>query len=77
MERATPIIVVSGPPASGKTTLATSIAHDLGLPLIAKDPIKERLYDALGPGDREWSRWLGRATYPLIFHFLAEQLRAG
>ncbi len=77
MERPTPIIVVSGPPASGKTTLATSIADELRLPLIAKDAIKERLYDALGPGDREWSRWLGRATYPLIFQFLAEQLRAG
>lgn len=72
----TPIVVVSGPPASGKTTLATVIAEELGLPLIGKDPIKERLYDALGPGDREWSMRLGRATYPLLFDFLAQELRA-
>jgi uridine kinase len=50
----TPIIGVAGPPASGKTTLARAISEELRLPLIAKDAIKERLYDALGPGDREW-----------------------
>ncbi len=73
----TPIIVVTGPPASGKTTLATALSERLRLPLIAKDPIKELLYEAFGTGDREWSRHLGRATYPLLFHFLEGQLRAG
>ena len=34
-------VVVSGPPASGKTTLARAIAPALGLPLVAKDTIKE------------------------------------
>ena len=73
----TRIVVVTGPPASGKTTLAAAISQGLGLPLIAKDGIKERLYEAFGSGDREWSRWLGRATYPLIYHFLEAQLRVG
>jgi predicted kinase len=36
-------VVVSGPPASGKTTLAVAIAPALGLPLIAKDTIKQAL----------------------------------
>lgn len=76
MPRPTPIVVVTGPPASGKTTLATAIAEALGLPLFAKDAIKERLYDALVPGDREWSMRLGRATYPLLFDILAQELRA-
>ena len=73
----TRIVVVTGPPASGKTTLARTLSERLGIPLIAKDGIKERLYDAFGSGDREWSRWLGRATYPLIFHFLEAHLRVG
>ncbi len=76
MTRPTPIIVVAGPPASGKTTLAKAISEELRLPLIAKDAIKERLYDALGPGDREWSMRLGRATYPLLFDILSQELRA-
>src|ERR1035437_9611847 len=74
---ATRIVVVTGPPASGKTTLALAVSERLGIPLIAKDGIKERLYAAFGSGDREWSRWLGRATYPLIYHFLGAQLRVG
>jgi len=36
-------VVVSGPPASGKTTLARTIAPALDLPLIAKDTIKQAL----------------------------------
>ena len=73
----TRIVVVTGPPASGKTTLALAVSEGLGIPLIANDGIKERLYEAFGSGDREWSRWLGRGTYPLIFHFLEPHLRVG
>jgi predicted kinase len=73
----TRIVVVTGPPASGKTTLAVAVSEQLGIPLIAKDGIKELLYEAFGSGDREWSRWLGRGTYPLIFHFLEAHLRVG
>jgi predicted kinase len=73
----TRIVVVTGPPASGKTTLARTLSERLAIPLIAKVGITERLYDAFGSGDREWSRWLGRATYPLIYHFLEAQLRVG
>lgn len=73
----TPIVVITGPPASGKSTLAAMLSERLHLPLIAKDPIKERLYDSFGTGDREWSRHLGRATYPLLYLFLGAQLGAG
>jgi predicted kinase len=68
---------VTGPPASGKTTLAEAIAHELRLPLVAKDGFKEPLYDALGTGDRAWSQRLGRAAFALMHHVVAEHLRAG
>jgi predicted kinase len=62
------LVIVSGPPCSGKTTLARWLAKELALPLIAKDNIKELLFDHLGWSDRAWSKKLGRATYPLIYY---------
>lgn len=41
------LIVVNGVPGAGKTTLASSLARELAVPLIAKDAIKEALSDAM------------------------------
>ncbi len=71
------LILVSGPPCSGKTTLARWLAQELALPLIAKDDIKESLFDHLGWSDRAWSKQLGRAAYPLIYYFVKTQLAVG
>lgn len=40
-------VIVSGPPASGKTTMAAPLAEQLRLPLIAKDTIKDALMNML------------------------------
>ncbi|MCP9484892.1 MAG: ATP-binding protein [Gaiellaceae bacterium MAG52_C11] len=71
------LVVVTGEPATGKTTLARALADELGLPLLAKDELKERLFDTLGAGDRGWSRRLGAATFELMFGLAAELLGAG
>ena len=55
-------VVVSGPPGSGKSTLAPGLAHDLGLPLIAKDTIKDALMSVLPVPDVEASRRIGRSA---------------
>jgi AAA domain len=55
-------IVVSGPPASGKTSLAAPLSQALGVALISKDAIKERLFEAVGYGGSAWSRTLSRAA---------------
>ena len=55
-------VVVSGPPASGKSTLAPALARSLSLPLLAKDVIKDALMDVLPVPDVETSRLIGRAA---------------
>jgi predicted kinase len=56
-------VLVGGWPGSGKSTLAAALGPRLGLPVLAKDEIKEALADALGrPATVGESRRLGRAA---------------
>lgn len=55
-------VIVDGPPASGKSTLAPLLAERLGLPLIAKDTIKDALMSQLDVPDVAASRTIGRAA---------------
>lgn len=70
------LVLVSGPPASGKTTVARRIGHECGLPMVAKDAIKERLFDTLGTGDRAWTQRLGRASIALLWDWVEAHLQA-
>src|SRR6185369_1656876 len=53
-------VVVSGLPGSGKTTVARALAPLMNLPVIDKDEILERLFEARGIGDAAWRRQLSR-----------------
>jgi len=57
------VIIFSGPPASGKTTLARWLVSELDIPLLSKDDYKEALFDRFGIGDRLWSRKLGKISF--------------
>lgn len=72
------IVLVSGAPGVGKSTLAARLAPELDLPLIAKDIIKERMWDALDPpaGDLEWSRRIGGAAMEVLWALAAQSPRA-
>ena len=72
-----PVVVISGPPASGKTTVADCLAAEVALPLIARDEIKELLLDLLGPGDVAWSQRVGGVSYELLYQAVERELRAG
>src|SRR5438552_2792674 len=61
------LVIVSGSSASGKSSIARDIAAKLGLALIAKDDVKEALFDSLGnPRDEAESHRLGTAAYVVM-----------
>jgi predicted kinase len=69
------VVVVSGAPGAGKSTLAVPLARALGFPLVSKDVIKESLFDSLGQVDADplaSSRRLGAAAMELLWRLAAE-----
>jgi predicted kinase len=71
------LVVISGLPGSGKTTLAHAIARAVGCPAICRDEIKEGMAHATpsfvpGPGDD-----LTMRTLPVFFGVLELLLTAG
>ena len=71
------LLVITGAPASGKTTLARELAARYGAALIAKDSSKEPLLDVLGAADRAASRTLSDASFAVLFALGREQLATG
>ena len=70
------LIVVTGPPASGKTTVARVIARELRLPSISKDTLKETLFEEIG-WDDELEPKFERAALALLFAVVEAQLEVG
>lgn len=70
------VVVVTGPPASGKTGPAKRLAEQLRVPFLGKDDLKETLYDTLGHGD-DVEDALERAAHALLCRIAAVQLDAG
>ncbi len=71
------LLLISGAPCTGKTTIGRQLSADLRLPFLSRDDIKELLFDTLGWSDREWSRKLGTASWELLYYFLEMELGAG
>jgi len=72
------LVVVSGAPASGKTTLATRLAVDGELTLVSKDAVKEALADTLGhPDSVEALSTLGIGAYAAMFAMAKALLESG
>jgi predicted kinase len=71
------LLLVSGSPGTGKSTLAAELSRSLRLPLLAKDTVKEALAGALWTGDRDSSNRLGAATFPVLYALARVQVELG
>jgi predicted kinase len=71
------IIIVTGRPAAGKSTLAKWLSQELKFPLVSKDSIREELFDRLGWKDRKWAQELGKASVDMMFYFARAELEVG
>ena len=71
------LIIATGRPAAGKSTLANRLAEELKIPIISKDGIREVLLNRLGIQDRAWAQTLGNAGIDLMFYFARAELGAG
>lgn len=71
------LVIVSGAPGSGKTTLARRLSGDPRLPLLSKDALKEVLADAMRtPPDVPASMRLGDGAYAVLHLTVAAPLEA-
>ena len=70
------LLIVTGPPASGKTSAARRLAEELKLAVLSKDTFKETLYEQIGSDDELEPR-IDKAALALLFAVAGMQLEAG
>lgn len=71
------LLLVTGPPCSGKTSLAARLGRDLGLVMLEKDAFKELLFETLGTGDGGWSGRLSQAAFAIQLSVAGRLLDTG
>ena len=71
------LIIVSGLPGAGKTTLSQRLADHFKFPLVQKDMIKETLCDVLECATLPQSQFYGRASMVLLYQIAELILKRG
>jgi hypothetical protein len=70
------LVIVTGAPGAGKTTLAGLLGRQLMLPMLAKDDVKVALHRALGATAPEQSLCLSMAAFEVLFTLSRRLLEA-
>ena len=70
-------ILVTGIPASGKSTMAEFLAERLRLPMLSKDKIKEILFDDVGFASRIEKVALGISAMNILYYTAQQLMKCG
>jgi predicted kinase len=70
------LVVVTGPPASGKSSIARELAEELRIPFLSKDELKERLYEEIGSGE-ELEDAIERSATAILYSVARSNLAVG
>lgn len=73
----TTILIFTGLPGTGKTTLSRRVTDALHVPLYAKDDIKEIMFDKIGWSDKAFSAKLAHATFGIMDYITERHLKNG
>jgi predicted kinase len=71
------IVLITGFPGTGKTTLGNTLSEKYKFPFITKDAFKERIFDTLGWSDKAWSLKVSAASHKIMDYVIEEELKAG
>ena len=71
------VIVLTGMPATGKSTICKAMAEHFGYPVVEKDAIKEELFDTVGFTCYAEKRALDHAANAVVNHMVEQLLKAG
>ena len=71
------VIVLTGMPATGKSTICKALAQEFGFPVVEKDGIKEELFDTVGFTCYAQKRALDHAANAVVIHMVEQILKVG
>ena len=71
------LIIITGHPGSGKTSIAKRLSDHYRIPFISKDALKERMFDALGSRDKGWSLKVSAASHRIMDDMTSQILKSG
>ncbi len=71
------LVLVTGLPGAGKTSVGRTLSECLAIPLLSKDAFKQRIFDTLGWMYKAWSRRVSEASHRILDYIVEEELKAG
>ena len=71
------VIIITGLPASGKTSIGKQLADIMQIPFVSKDDVKELIFDNFNWSNKDRREEIGKISYNLFYYFVEMLLKSG